>query len=312
MSLTLVQLSSLDQIRGFVAVGRRMSITLAAQDLCLTQSAVSRQIQTLEDQLGIKLLVRSHRSIAFTPAGELLFRSADTAVQQLQDVMGDISTATVERPVMLSAAVGVTGLWLLPRLNRFQELNPGVDLRLSADNRIGDLKNDGVDLAIRYTTAALVPAGAIWLFGESVAPVAHPDLMRQWRDGGGITSDCALIEYDVLNHSWLQWGDWFDSPEWEKSRPNGMIHFNHYDQVIQAALAGQGVSLGRLELIQPLVDSGRLVILEPPRASDATSHAYWLLEANERPRAEVRHVANWVKAEAAATESWRVGIQNPA
>jgi LysR family glycine cleavage system transcriptional activator len=310
MSLTLVQLSSLDQIRGFVAVGRRMSITLAAQDLCLTQSAVSRQIQTLEDQLGTKLLVRSHRSIAFTPAGELLFRSADTAVQQLQNVMGDISAAKTERPVLLSASVGVTGLWLLSRLNRFQELYPDVDLRLSADNRIGDLKNDGVDLAIRYTTAALAPAGATWLFGESVVPVSHPDLMEQWREGGGIASDCALIEYDVLHHSWLQWGGWFDSPDWEKSRPNGIIHFNQYDQVIQAALAGQGVALGRLELIQPLVDAGRLVILESPRGSVATSHAYWLLEANERPRPEVRHVANWVKAEASATEQWRVGLQS--
>lgn len=309
MSLTLVQLSSLDQIRGFVAVGRRMSITLAAQDLCLTQSAVSRQIQTLEDQLGIKLLVRGHRSIAFTPAGELLFRNADTAVQQLQDVMGDICTAKVERPVMLSASIGVTGLWLLPRLNRFQRAHPGVDLRLSADNRIGDLKNDGVDLAIRYTTAALAPAGAIRLFGESVAPVSHPGLVGQWQDGGGIVSDCPLVEFDDLHHDWLKWGSWFGSPDWEKSRPNGVIHFNQYDQVIQAALAGQGVALGRLELIQPLVEEGRLVILDHPHSPVATSHAYWLLEAHERPRTEVRHVADWVKAEADATENWRAGFQ---
>lgn len=309
MSLTLVQLSSLDQIRGFVAVGRRMSITLAAQDLCLTQSAVSRQIQTLEDQLGIKLLVRGHRSIAFTPAGELLFRNADTAVQQLQDVMGDICTAKVERPVMLSASIGVTGLWLLPRLNRFQRTHPGVDLRLSADNRIGDLKNDGVDLAIRYTTAALAPAGAIRLFGESVAPVSHPGLVGQWQDGGGIVSDCPLVEFDDLHHDWLKWGSWFGSPDWEKSRPNGVIHFNQYDQVIQAALAGQGVALGRLELIQPLVEEGRLVILDHPHSPVATSHAYWLLEAHERPRTEVRHVADWVKTEADATENWRAGFQ---
>jgi DNA-binding transcriptional LysR family regulator len=93
MSLPLARLSSLDLIRGFVAVGRRMCITLASQDLCLTQSAVSRQISALEDQMGVKLLLRGYRSIAFTSEGERLFRSADAAVRQLQDAMGEIRTA---------------------------------------------------------------------------------------------------------------------------------------------------------------------------------------------------------------------------
>ena len=88
MSVTLGQLASLDLIRGFVAVGRRMSITLAAEDLCLTQSAVSRQIRTLEEQLGVRLFLRGHRSITFTEEGERLFRSADAALRQLQETVG--------------------------------------------------------------------------------------------------------------------------------------------------------------------------------------------------------------------------------
>ncbi len=99
MSTPLVRLASLDLLRGFVAVGRRMSITLAADDLCLTQSAVSRQVSVLEETLGVKLLVRGHRSIAFTPEGERLFRSADSAVQQLQDAIGAIRVAAERRPV---------------------------------------------------------------------------------------------------------------------------------------------------------------------------------------------------------------------
>src|ERR1700710_2210595 len=98
MSLPLVRLSSLDLLRGFVAVGRRMSITLAAQDLCLTQSAVSRQISALEEQLRVKLLARNYRSIAFTAEGARLFRTADGAVQQLQDVMGAIQTTEATKP----------------------------------------------------------------------------------------------------------------------------------------------------------------------------------------------------------------------
>ena len=107
-------LASLDLVRGFVAVGRRMSITHAADDLCLTQSAVSRQIAALEAHLGVRLFTRGYRAIAFTPEGERLFRSADGAVQQLQDVMGELRAGGEATPVVLSASIGVTGLWLLP------------------------------------------------------------------------------------------------------------------------------------------------------------------------------------------------------
>ncbi len=88
MATSLVRLPSLDLIRGFVAVGRRMSITLAAEDFCLTQSAVSRQIHALEEAVGAKLLNRGYRSISFTAEGERLFRISDSVMQHLQDVVG--------------------------------------------------------------------------------------------------------------------------------------------------------------------------------------------------------------------------------
>lgn len=306
MSLPLVQLSSLDQIRGFVAVGRRMSITLASQDLCLTQSAVSRQIHALEEQLGVQLLTRGYRSIAFTEAGERLFRSADGVVQQLQDVMGEIRTTGILRPVTLSASIGVTGLWLLPRLNRFQQLHPKVDVRVSANNRIGDLRNDDIDLAIRYTTAALAPKGSIRLFSESVAPVAHPSLGVKLHKSVNTPLKWSLLEFDDPSHPWLQWRDWLTATEWAEAKPQGVLHFNQYDQVIQAALAGQGIALGRLELIQPLIDEGRLVVIAQPRIKKEAGHSYWLIQADEQPREDVRRLAAWIEKEAAATQTWEL------
>lgn len=298
MSLPLVRLSYLDLIRGFVAVGRRMSITLASQDLCLTQSAVSRQIHALEAHLGVQLLVRGYRAIAFTPEGERLFRSADGAVQQLQDVVGEIHKAGALKPVMLSTTIGVTGLWLLPRLSRFQKQHAGVDLRVSANNRVADLRTEGIDLAIRYTTAALAPEGAVRLFGESVAPVAHPSLgLKALRSAQALARQ-SLLEFDNPAHPWLQWGDWLSAHGWADVKHRGVLHFNQYDQVIQAALDAQGVALGRLELIQPLLDEGRLVRLAPPKHSAETAHAYWLISANEHPRADVRRVAAWIVSEA--------------
>ncbi|MDZ4356749.1 MAG: LysR substrate-binding domain-containing protein, partial [Variovorax sp.] len=270
MPLSLLRLSSLDLVRGFVAVGRRMSISLAAQDLCLTQSAVSKQVHALEEQLGVKLLVRGHRSIAFTAEGERLFRSADGAVQQLQDVMGGIRQAGEQRPVTLSASIGMTGLWLLPRLSRVQKLHPGVDVRVSANNRLADLRNEGIDLAIRYTTPALAPAGALRLFGETVAPVAHPSLgLKPLRAAGAVSRLC-LLDFDDPQHPWLQWNGWLASVGWADAKPQAVLHFNQYDQLIQAALAGQGVALGRLELIQPLLDEKRLVRVDSPVPAQAS------------------------------------------
>lgn len=143
MSIPLAKIPSLDLIRGFVAVGRRMSITLAAQDLFLTQSAVSRQIHGLEESLGVKLFVRSHRAIAFTAEGERLFRVADNSMQQLQDVVGAMQDNLRQRPVTVTASVGFVGLWLLPRLGRFQQKNPEIEIRLSANNQIVDLRKEG-------------------------------------------------------------------------------------------------------------------------------------------------------------------------
>lgn len=303
MSLPLVNLPSLDLIRGFVAVGRRMSITLAAQELCVTQSAVSRQIGTLEERLGVQLLVRGHRSITFTPEGERLFRSADGAVQQLQDVLGELSTRGAPRPVTLSASIGFTGLWLLPRLGSLQKLHPNADLRVSANNRISDLRHDGIDLAVRYTTSDAVPREAVRLFGEVVAPVAHPSLNVQTMRAPNALSKLNLLEFDTPQHPWLQWKGWLESMGWSDAAPRSILRFNQYDQVVQAALAGQGVALGRIELIRHLLDAGQLAMVAPPRQQADAAYAYWLITADPSPRDEVSRVASWICDQARETEA---------
>ena len=302
MPLPLARLPSLDLIRGFVAVGRRMSITQAAEDLCLTQSAVSRQIRALEDALGVKLLVRGHRSIAFTPAGERLYRSADGVVQQLQEVLGALSVGRGQRyRVTITASVGVAGLWLLPRLTGFQQTHPGIEIRLAADNRLLDLNAEGIDLAIRYCSRAAAPEGAIWLFGETVVPVAHPTLGKPHLRSAADLTDEYLLEYDEPRLPGLQWSEWLRAMGWENPKPRGMQRFNQYDQLMQAAASGQGIAIGRLELIQPLLAEGRLRVLAAPRRLTDTGFAYWLLYADAEPRAEVRKVGNWILGEARAT-----------
>ena len=304
MSTSLPGLAALmEPLRGFVAVGRRMSITVAAGDLCLTQSALSRQIQALEARLGVKLLIRGHRSIAFTPEGERLFRIANGALQQLQDAVGAVSARGRRPPVTLCASIGVTGLWVLPRLGRFQQLHPDIDLRVAASNRLLDLSSEGVDLAIRYGPRGSVPDGATLLFRETVAPVAHPSVAA---DGPGLGSpeDLAgqvLLEFDDPGRPWLHWDDWFAAAGWSGAQAKTVLRFNQYDQVVQSAMAGQGIALGRVELIRPMLADRRLVLLPTSLQGPGGDHAYWLLQADPAPRSDVLAVIAWITAEARGT-----------
>lgn len=298
MSAPLVRLPSLDLVRGFVAVGRRMSITLAARDLCLTQSAVSRQIHTLEESLGMKLLVRGHRSIAFTPEGERLFRSADSALQQLQDVVGALRGTTGQRVVTITSTTGVTGLWLMPRLGAFLQAHPDIEVRLAARTRVVDLHAEGVDLAIRYGSRDAMPDGAEHLFDETVVPVAHPSLGLTALDGTAAVEKQMLLEFDGPYRPWLQWQAWLSSQGWERVQPKGMLRFNQYDQMIHAAVAGQGIALGRRALVSQMLGDGRLIALDTPRPGPSNDHAYWLIHADAKPAPEVMTMMAWVRSEA--------------
>lgn len=292
----LLDLPPLDLLRSFVAVGRRMSITLAAQDLCLTQSALSRQVQALEAVLGYRLLVRGHRSIEFTGEGRRLFRSADAMLEQLGDVVASLRPGDARRPVTISASIGVTALWLLPRLNAFQQAAPQVDVRLAASNRFVDLEREQVDLSLRYCRPQDAPEGAMRLFDEAVVPVAHPALALTAIEDAAQLRQHVLLEFDDVSRPWLQWGDWLRGAGAGRGKPKGMLLFNQYDQVVQAALAGQGVALGRLELVRPLLEQGRLALASamPAVASD---FAYWLI-GGDGASANVATVAAWIRDEA--------------
>lgn len=159
MAHPLLNLPPLDALRGFVAAARRLSITAAAQDLCLTQSAVSRQVQALEERLGTPLFVRGNRSIALTDAGRQLFDLTSPWLDRLAELAGALQQDS-PRPVTISASIGVATLWILPRLGAFQAAHPDLDLRMATSNRLMDLREDGVDLAIRYAPAAAVPCRA--------------------------------------------------------------------------------------------------------------------------------------------------------
>lgn len=289
----LLNLPPLDAIRGFVAVARRMSITLAANDLCLTQSAVSRQIQALEEHFGTPLLVRKHRAIALTEAGERLLHLTSPWLDRLSEYSDSIQKHGRLRPVTITASISVTSLWILPKLGAFQAAHPNIDVRVSTNNRMLDLKKEGIDLAIRYARAADVAPNAVRLFGEKVLPMASKKVAaRAFKNPKALLNE-VLLELDERALPWLRWSDWLTATGFPDAKPKAYLHLNQYDQVIHAAIEGHGVALGRVALVLPMLKDGRLVALGDTKLGNS-DYAYWLIDESPSPRAEVQVFRDWI------------------
>jgi DNA-binding transcriptional LysR family regulator len=135
-----------------------------------------------------------------------------------------------------------------------------------------------------------------------VAPVAHPSLGVERLDAAAVSSQF-LIEYDDPNRPWLQWADRLQSAGLGAVKPKGVLRFNQYDQAIQAALAGQGIALGRMALIGGLIAERRLVAIGGADSQSAQGFAYWLIQAEANPQDDVQTVIDWIEAEAENVES---------
>lgn len=281
------RLPSLDLIRSFESAARHLSFTRAAAELFVTQSAVSRSIRSLEAHLGVPLFQRRHRALALTDAGQTLYRAAVDAIERLRDAHRAIRRREVDRLVTVSTTFSFASMWLVPRLRQFHERHPDVEIRIAADNRLLDLAREDIDVAIRYCAPNAVPAGTTKLFGEHVFPVCSPSLLRgkhPLRRPQDL-SRSVLLHFDdpARQWPWLQWSVWFEVMQLKDITPRAVLRFSEYDHVIQAALDGQGVALGRSPLLRRLIKRRRLVA--PFEGSAATSRAYFVLTA---PAAQVR------------------------
>lgn len=298
------RLPALDPLRGFDAAARHLSFTRAATELHLTQSAISRQVQTLENQLGIRLFRREARRLSLTPAGEVLARTVAETLERLAEVCAGLKAAQRRPRVNVSASVGIASLWLVPRLAAFQEAEPDVDVRLSADNRlVEDLEREDIDLALRYIAPEAAPPDAALLFEEEVFPVAAPKLAARLpavlkaEDLAGIT----LLAFDNGHKApWFSWEPWLTGLGLAHARPKAVLQFNQYDQLIRAAEDGRGIALGRGPLVARLIAAKKLKALRGPRRR-IPSRAYFLVRARHALRPEAERFAQWLLAEARQT-----------
>jgi len=291
---------SLDLLQGFEAAARHLSFTKAGEELFLTQSAVSRQIKELEDQLGVPLFHRRHRALALTDAGQQFYAAAAQVMTTMRTATSRLKAGSGRRPLSVTTTASFAALWLIPRLAGFTRTHPDVDVRITADTRVQNLERDGLDLAIRHGSASLAGPNAVRLFGERVFPVCSPRLLKKnpLRQPADLKNHC-LLQYDdpEARHPWLHWKTWLEVARIPDLRPAATLSFSGYEQIIPAAVAGHGVALGRSPLVKDLLADKQLVAPFSSSADPARAY-YAIVSKSAAARPEVGGFVEWLKEEA--------------
>ena len=297
-------LPPLNQLEAFEAAARHLSFTRAADELSLTQSAVSRQIAAVEAHFEVALFRRLHRALLLTEDGQTLRHAVAKVLERLHQVSGALRRAGRVKTVVVTTTPGFAGLWLIPRLAGFTASHPEVDVRISASYSLVNLNRDGVDAAVRYQTEQAAGAGAVRLFGEQFMPVCSPRLMRAPATPLKTPEDLRHhvllhMEPDGSAHS-PDWPMWLRIMRIADLKPAGSLHFSQYDQMIQATVDGQGIALGRTPLVARLIAQRKLVAPFKSAIGSPRSYSLMLSDAGSR-KPEVQAFVAWLRGEALAT-----------
>jgi LysR family transcriptional regulator, glycine cleavage system transcriptional activator len=293
---------SVGPLRAFEAVARLSSFIGAAGELHLTQPAISRQIRALEDELGARLFSRGTRHVELTSAGATLLRAVAPMLDRLDASVRQLRIGQGRQQVGLTTFASFASLWLLPRLQSFQQAHPHTDIRISAHDTLADLDDPDLDVALRYARPENVPPGSQLLFGEVLTPVASPKL-RGLRKPEDLARHTLLEEDDARpSAEYLSWRRWLRLHAPAGQQPQGWMFLNFTYQQIQAAVAGQGVALARLMLVHDALQRGELIEPFGTGGRMNSPYAYWLVRwPGRQERPELAAFETWVLEQARLT-----------
>lgn len=271
----------------FEAAARCGSFTRAADELCVSQPAVSRMLSRLEEHLGVRLFERVHGGARLTESGSLLYRRVQEGFSTIESAISEIEArATGIETVTLSVSTAFTTHWLMPRMSRFTERFPAVDMRYQLmAGRIGGPLVD-VDLGMRYLEAGSLKAADTLVLPEFTLPVCNPHYLA-----GVVQAKRRGVTPTVigLDHQDRAWAAAFRGP----GRADNALEFSDYAVVVQAALLGQGVALGWLNVVSHALCKGELV--PAPGIPQVHSRLCCLVVPGHRPvRPIVENVRQWI------------------
>ncbi len=274
------RLPPLNAVRAFEAAARHCSFTRAADELFVTQGAVSHQVKLLEEWFGFLLFDRHKRELQLTAKGEQYLRSVRVMLNELHVATRSLLDEDTDRLLCVSVAESFAVNWLINRMSRFSARHPELDVRVTSQNQIDDLGNvvgeegpNWVDLRIRYGRGKWPGLQVTKLFDEDVFPVCSPRLLEQREPPASVAelNEFTLIHDDMQ----MSWESWAHSAGSSASMSNRGPKYSHSHMALQAVVNGDGVALGRSVLAVAYLDSGQLV--RPLKLSVPAEHSYYLL-----------------------------------
>lgn len=289
-------LPPLNGLRAFEAAARHLSFTKAAEELHVTQAAVSHQIKNLEERLGMRLFRRLNRALLLTDEGQRLFLPVRDAFERLAEAVEGLRARDTGGPLTVSVLPSFAAKWLVPRLSRFQERCPDIDLRITALERLVDLVRDDVDIAIRFGSGTWPGLKAEMILEDRITPVCSPALAKRLREPADLAHATLLHETMEPMRNFPDWAAWLQAAGVSGVDVSRGLRFSHTHILLQAAIDGRGVALGQLPLAADDLAAGRLVA--PFDLSLPIGYAYYLVylpEAAERPK--IKAFREWVNAE---------------
>lgn len=293
------QLPAVGNLITFEAAARTGSFTRAAEELSISQPAISHAMRELEGELGVSLFERRHKGVETTDAGRYLLEQVGLGLTLIDQALREVRTMSAARQVTLAVSTATATWWLLPRVARFKQLHPDIELRCITTDTDLDLTRERIDLAITLGSGEF-PKHRRWLFvDEEVFPVCSPAFLQRH----GPLPDVQALTRSTLLHleeryrPRLAWSGWLARFGVALGRGTKLFRFNDYSIVLQAALEGQGVALGWRHLVAPLLEQG-LLVRPVPQSVTTDQPIYIVASRAGQLREDAVALRDWLVAEA--------------
>src|ERR1700733_12155057 len=251
----MTRLPPLESLRGFEVASRHGSYSEAAEELHVTHSAISQRIRQLEEELGLSLFERRGNRMVLTSAGSRLQAGVNGAFSELSAALGSVKTRRTDAEITVSLLPVMAVRWLVPRIPRFKARYPRINLNIKTGQSLANFKSDGVDIAIRFGMGDWKGLRATKLLEEAFFPVCSPGF-----NNGRLPKDPAsMLALPLLVDRNLSWRAWFRSAGLKLDREIVGTCFTDANLLMEAAILGQGIALGRMSVTRSDILAGRLV-----------------------------------------------------
>ncbi len=283
----------------FETAARLCSFTKAAEELNVSQPAISLSVKKLERALGVSLFERRNRRIHLTESGERFYTDVSFGLMHILRSAQGISTRNQSKHVTINCSTAFAHYWLLPRLTTFKIDNPSIDLRIQTTDRDTDLEEDGTSLIVWRGPGERAGYYSTRLMGERIYPVASPAFLKASKKINSIQdiAQATLLHLDEPYRLRPDWEDWFAHQTTEYEDKGHGLRFNDYALVIQACIAGEGIAMGWEHIVSPMVSKGLLTCVSPAAYDIGYGfHVCWSISSKLSPDAEM--VLNWLNQQA--------------